>query len=117
MVSAWAQANRVVLGRFYLLQNSDPKQILEVFFDQALKEDPKNVSAYLAAGRLALEKHDYQLAAGTLQTFNGNNRWKRKFDEGLLALSDVGSWGYYARAVAERHEGFGEAKLTQASLV
>ncbi|HKS35988.1 MAG TPA: tetratricopeptide repeat protein, partial [Verrucomicrobiae bacterium] len=55
--------NLVTLGRAALLLGADPKVVLEKFYDVAKKADPNLRDAYLASGELALEKHDYDLAA------------------------------------------------------
>jgi tetratricopeptide (TPR) repeat protein len=55
--------NMVVLGRAALLLGADPKLVLDRFFDAARKADPDHRDAWLAAGELALDKHDYELAA------------------------------------------------------
>lgn len=57
----------VPLGEFFVLQGEDPKQVLEICYDRALKVDPKLVEAHVASGRLALDKYDYQVAADALQ--------------------------------------------------
>ncbi|MFH1924478.1 MAG: hypothetical protein ABIP48_31895, partial [Planctomycetota bacterium] len=59
--------NRVLLGRFFLLRGADAKQVLETFFDRARRDRPDYVETYLASGSLALEKHDYALAAEALE--------------------------------------------------
>ncbi len=53
----------VVAGQTALLLNNDPKKILNRVFDMAQKSDPATREVYLASGNLALEKHDYALAA------------------------------------------------------
>ena len=60
-------ANLVALGKALLLMNVDPKPVLENFFDKAKQLDPDCREAFLATGELALDKHDYDLAA---RTFN-----------------------------------------------
>lgn len=67
--------NLVVLGRAALLQGADPKRVLERLFDPAKKADPTLREVYLARGDLALDKHDYALAA-------------KNFEEGLKPLPD-----------------------------
>jgi tetratricopeptide (TPR) repeat protein len=57
----------VWLGKAALLLNVEPKLVLENFFDQAKRSDPKCREAHLAAGELALDKHDYALAATVYQ--------------------------------------------------
>src|SRR5439155_18268163 len=65
----------VILGRALLLRGLDPKRVLDTVFENARKADPKLRDIYLASGQLALDKHDFALAA-------------MKFEEGLKALPD-----------------------------
>lgn len=65
----------VVLGQAALLKGADPKLVLDTLFDPARKADPSSREAYLASGQLALDKHDYDLAA-------------KRFEEGLKQLPD-----------------------------
>lgn len=67
--------NFVALGRAALLLGADPKTVLERLFDLAQKTDPELRDAYLAAGELALDKHDYAIAA-------------RKFSDALKKFPD-----------------------------
>lgn len=60
-------ASLVDVGKFFLLLDWDGRQVLKVFFDRARALNPNNVEAYLAAGELALAKHDYKLAADEFQ--------------------------------------------------
>ncbi len=53
----------VALGKSLLRLNYDAKLILDEFFDRAIRNDPNYLDAYLAAGQLALDKQDYELAA------------------------------------------------------
>lgn len=62
--------NLVVFGRAALLGGVDPKRVLDTLFDAARKDDPTYRQVYLASGQLALEKHDFALAA-------------KRFEEGL----------------------------------
>lgn len=55
------------LGRAALRMNAEPKLVLDNFLLRARQLDPKYVDAWLAAGELALAKHDYDLAARTFQ--------------------------------------------------
>ncbi len=55
--------NMVALGQAQLLMNQDPKIVLNIFFDQVKNAAPDTREAWLATGELALQKHDYQLAA------------------------------------------------------
>jgi tetratricopeptide (TPR) repeat protein len=65
----------VIFGQAALLKSADPKRVLDQLFDVAKKRNPKMRETYLAAGNLALDKHDYALAA-------------KKFEEGLKELPD-----------------------------
>lgn len=65
----------VALGRAALLKRGDPKLVLDRMFSVAKRADPNSREVYLAIGELALEKHDFALAAKT-------------FQEGLTKLSD-----------------------------
>jgi len=53
----------VTAGRAALLLGDEPKTVLQTYFDQAVKKDPAFRDVYLAAGQLALDKHDDALAA------------------------------------------------------
>jgi len=55
------------LGRAALKMNAEPKLVLDNFLLRARQLDPKYAEAWLAAGELALSKHDYDLAARTFQ--------------------------------------------------
>lgn len=57
--------NLVALGRAALLLGADARTVLERFFNSAQKEDPSLRDVFRASGELALEKHDYALAAKT----------------------------------------------------
>jgi tetratricopeptide (TPR) repeat protein len=80
--------NLVVFGRAALAKNADPKRVLDQLFGTALKADPQSRDVYLASGELALDKHDFALAA-------------KKFGEGLKQLPDDTELNYgLARAYA-----------------
>lgn len=68
-----APSDLVVFGRAALALGSDPKEVLEKVFGTAQRADPKLRDVYLARGELALEKHDFALAA-------------KAFEEGLKEL-------------------------------
>ena len=53
----------VTFARVALLLGADPKVVLERLLDPARKADPNLVDAAMARGELALEKHDFALAA------------------------------------------------------
>ncbi len=65
----------VVFGRVALLDGTDPKLVLDRLYDRVKKSNPKLREVYLASGELALEKHDFALAA-------------KLFQEGLKELPD-----------------------------
>lgn len=63
---AWAYQdppNLIALGQAALLLGAEPRRVLELFYDRALKSDPDNREGYLATGALGLEKEDYEVAA------------------------------------------------------
>ncbi|MEA3209195.1 MAG: hypothetical protein QOE70_2252 [Chthoniobacter sp.] len=63
---AWAYrtaVERVALGRVALLFGTDPKRVLEQYYDPARKQEPELRDSYLASGQLALDKNDFALAA------------------------------------------------------
>jgi tetratricopeptide (TPR) repeat protein len=75
MVSRYARdyhdaPSLVAFGQAALLAGADPKRVQDTVFDTARKADPKLKEVYLASGQLALDKHDFGLAA-------------RRFEEGL----------------------------------
>lgn len=57
----------VVAGQVALLAGEDPKLVLNRLFAGAKREDPKVREVYLASGGVALDKHDYALAAKTFE--------------------------------------------------
>ena len=74
----WAYSdppNIVALGQAALLLGADPKTVLERLFTVAQNAAPDSRDSYLASGELALDKHDYAIAA-------------RKFTEALKKFPD-----------------------------
>jgi tetratricopeptide (TPR) repeat protein len=68
--SAWRYsdaANQVVLGKFFLSQGADAKQVLTGTFGELKRRQPSYVEVYLANGELALSKDDYALAGEAFQ--------------------------------------------------
>ncbi|MFM7926135.1 MAG: tetratricopeptide repeat protein, partial [Pirellula sp.] len=57
----------VPLGEFFLLQGEEPKQVLKLCYDQALKSDPKNLEALKAIASMAIDKSDTKVAAEAIQ--------------------------------------------------
>ena len=68
-------ADLVVFGRAALIIGADPRDVLEKVYGTAQKAAPKLRDVYLARGELALEKHDFALAA-------------KAFEEGLTQVPD-----------------------------
>ena len=58
----------VIRGRSLILLGEDPKAVLDAYYARAKREAPDEVAAYRAIAELALEKHDYGLAAEELGT-------------------------------------------------
>jgi len=59
--------NLVALGQAALDMGLDARNVLEKFYDRALKSHPDHRDALLASGELALQKQDFELAAQTFQ--------------------------------------------------
>lgn len=57
----------VSLGKVAVATGADSRQVLEAFYDRALKVTPGHRGAILASGELALSKKDFGLAAETFQ--------------------------------------------------
>jgi tetratricopeptide (TPR) repeat protein len=56
-------AGLVAIGRAALLLGADPRKVLDNLLEPAKKQNPDLRDTYLAIGELALEKHDFALAA------------------------------------------------------
>lgn len=92
----------VVFGRAALLAGADPKRVLERIFDTLKRAVPPQRDAFRAAGELALDKHDYALAA-------------RTFREGLEKLTDDPDLHYgLARAYAPSQPALAQAAIEAA---
>ena len=57
----------IAFGQAALLAGVDPKRVLDRAFEMAKRAAPTLSEVYLASGRLALDEHDYALAAKTFQ--------------------------------------------------
>ena len=57
----------VALGRYFLEQGEDAREVLELFFDRVLKTDSQYLDAHIGTAELALSKHDYQMAVDSLE--------------------------------------------------
>ncbi len=89
---SWAYRDpcvRVVLGEAALLLGLDPKAVLDQVFDPAKKADPGCRDAYAAIGQLALEKHDYDLAAKSFRAALEHFPKDPDFHYGLAAAFDA----------------------------
>ena len=65
--AALSAVDSVAIGRALLILEAEPRLVLENFFNEAKRKDPKYAEAYAAIGELALEKGDYDLAARSFQ--------------------------------------------------
>ena len=64
--SAWRYrdpANQIVLGKCFLKAGADAKDVLDKFYTPVKKRYATNPEVYRAIGELALQKHDFALAA------------------------------------------------------
>ena len=59
----WDAPDVVTLGEVFLTLGAEPKIVMDQFYNRVLKTDPNCREAYLAAGELALDKQDFELAA------------------------------------------------------
>ncbi len=62
-IEFWDPPDLVALGQTLLLLGSEPRVVLEQLYNRASRIDPNCREAYTAAGELALDKQDYDLAA------------------------------------------------------
>jgi tetratricopeptide (TPR) repeat protein len=56
-------ANFLTIGRFFLKRGADAKEVLDTFYYPIKRKLPREPEVYRAIGELALQKHDYGLAA------------------------------------------------------
>lgn len=65
---AYSTTSQMVdVGRTLLAAGWDSRQVLKLFFDRAKGQSSAAVEAHLAAGELALDKHDYRMAGEEFQ--------------------------------------------------
>lgn len=62
-----AKSELVPLGEFFLLQGEEPKQVLKLCYDQALKNDPKNLEALKAIASMGVSKSDAKVAIDAIE--------------------------------------------------
>jgi tetratricopeptide (TPR) repeat protein len=60
-------ASRLALGRYFLKQGADARQVLEIFYDPITQNWPDFLDAHLASAELSLDKYDNALAAEVLK--------------------------------------------------
>jgi len=59
--------NLVAIGRYFVARGEDARKVLELFYDRVIEADADFLDAYIASAELALAKHDFQLAAETVE--------------------------------------------------
>jgi tetratricopeptide (TPR) repeat protein len=101
--SDWS--SRVVLGRFFLKRRVDPKAVLDSIFGDVKKRSRNFPDPYVAAGELAIEKHDYELAA---QEYEAALRLDPKSSDILFGLARA-----YGESDSEKAEQHLKAALSQ----
>ncbi|UCG58788.1 MAG: tetratricopeptide repeat protein, partial [Phycisphaerales bacterium] len=62
-IESLSSSDVVALGQSLLLLGIEPRVVLDEFYNWAMRNDPNCLEAYLAAGSLAMDKQDYELAA------------------------------------------------------
>lgn len=60
-------ASLMVVGQYLLHRGADPKAVLDRIYDPVKKQHPNSLPSYIVSGELALEKHDFGLAAEMFQ--------------------------------------------------
>lgn len=60
--------NLITAGRYFADRGEDARKILELFYDRVRDRDPNYVGSYIATAELAISKHDYSVAAESLET-------------------------------------------------
>jgi tetratricopeptide (TPR) repeat protein len=93
----------VVFGKAALLKGADPKKVLDTLFDVARKAEPTLREVYLAIGDLALDKHDFPLAA-------------KRFEEGLKVMPDDPDLHYGLAKAYASGDGVSMASSLEAAL-
>ncbi|MEX0716623.1 MAG: tetratricopeptide repeat protein [Planctomycetaceae bacterium] len=96
-------AELVAIGEAALLARGDAREVLEGFFDRALRKDANCREAYLASGKLALAKHDPGLAAEILgdaaERFPNDPAVRHAFASALNDLEPEQAAAEYAKAL------------------
>ena len=59
----WPAPDVVALGEVLLTLGAEPKIVMDQFYNRVLEVDPNCRDSYFAAGELALDKQDFELAA------------------------------------------------------
>jgi tetratricopeptide (TPR) repeat protein len=61
-----AAESRLTVGRFLLLRGAPARRVLDSYFNEIIRQNPKFLSAHFAVAELAIDKQDFALAADTL---------------------------------------------------
>jgi tetratricopeptide (TPR) repeat protein len=61
-----SRSDLVPLGEYFLARGEDPKQVLKICYDQAIKYDAKSPEPHVATARMALDKNDDKVASQSL---------------------------------------------------
>jgi tetratricopeptide (TPR) repeat protein len=91
--------NLVALGKALLLLGIEPRLALENCFQRACEMDPPVREAYLAAGQLALDKHDFPLAADTFRAGLKKCPDDPDLEAGLAQAFETGDRGEMIKAL------------------
>lgn len=62
-----ASADLITLGRFFVDQGEDARDVLELFYDRVKKNNATYAPVHVAAAELALSKFDFEMAAQSLE--------------------------------------------------
>ncbi|TWT51340.1 Tetratricopeptide repeat protein [Rubripirellula amarantea] len=59
--------NLLAIGRYLAMRGEDAREILKRFYDRVRDADPTYTDVFIATAELAIDKHDYAVAAETLE--------------------------------------------------
>lgn len=95
--------DRTAVGRAAMLMGGDAREVLEGYYDPALKTDPDLRDVYLAVGELALAKNDLAVAAdnyrAALEKFPGDPDFLYGLARAVEEESDAESRKFLAQAL------------------
>ena len=92
-------ADLVALGQALLLSGVEPRLVLENCFQRAEQLDPPSREAFLAAGQLALDKHDFKLAADAFRAGLKNFTNDPDLEAGLARAFETSNRGEMLQAI------------------